>query len=537
MKIRKFYSVIFAAAFLIYPMTSNLCGVGSDQEPKAASVLAPNLLGQEYVDVLNGFSLRPLAGCELADHPVRPDSPDAYPVAFSSGPPYWEHLKVPPSKELVRFFDGKKDIGITVSLLVTRQKMTIQNMLELRQAFWESGGKAVLASGKTEIIHDRPVAIVEFSWSASGPDKPGLAAREALIQHEQNRYYSILLTWPVSAQNDQNLMLDWQSLLSNFTCFNEADFQQRSTAARKNAQQLLTQLPAVATADQTAGQAWYRIVHAGREIGFRRLTHQPIKYQDAPAQQFIIDDVLREGLFLPDYARMMGVWLFAGREDNSEQPPTEPVAGPVRLLERSTLKNDLSGGEFEVGIQEQQKPGNRKRCLGSWASKALKISMFADPQNPDQSVNETFEINDKIFLTWPHMLLMGKSVSRQVGQEYIFVSYLNGSLGYFSMRMAAKTVWQPSEPVPSSSAAADKAAATTASPAAPSDKSAANAIPAWLLVSRMDTDGTIVDIWLDNNGQVLQQKHNELMLILSDAPTVQKLWSEVFKELNPDSPK
>jgi hypothetical protein len=116
------------------------------------------------------------------------------------------------------------------------------------------------------------------------------------------------------------------------------------------------------------------------------------------------------------------------------------------------------------------------------------------------------------------------------------VSYLNGSLGYYSMRVAAKTAWQPSEPA-ASSAAADKAAAVAASPAAPSDKSAANAIPAWLLINRMDTDGTIVEIWLDNNGQVLQQKHNELMLILSDAPTVQKLWPDDFKELNPETPK
>jgi hypothetical protein len=524
MKPRKYYSLfLLAVGMLVLPLGLP-AAADNPTETKPAVQAVSALLGQEYVDVLSGFSIRPLTGCELGGRQAPPDSSNAYPEAFRLQPPYWDILKVPPSKELVRFFDKKKELSIDVSLLVTRQKITIQNMLDARTAFWQSGGKASFAPGITEIIHDRPVAILEFTWPAVSPSQSGLIVREALIQHEQNRYFSILLTRPAPKPDEQqNSPLDWQAILNNFTCLNDADLQQRAAAARKNSQQLLAQMAAAAAADKTADLSWYRIIENGREVGFRRIARRPVQFQETPAQEFTTADILNNGTILPEYSRMMGLWLFASGDHNGDQPPVaETMAGPVSLLGRFVLKNDFTGGEFEVGFRDQQKPGNRKRCLGSWTAKALKITVFSDPQTPDQGVDETIEISDKIFLSWAQDMLMGRSIARQVGQEYFFVSYRNGDLGYYSVRVAGKSAWQPLEPP---------------APSGTAEKPAVNAIPAWYLIGRMDTDGTIVETWLDNDGQLLQKKHNGIVLIRSTPEAVQALWPQPFKDLNPDTQK
>ena len=73
-------------------------------------------------------------------------------------------------------------------------------------------------------------------------------------------------------------------------------------------------------------------------------------------------------------------------------------------------------------------------------------------------------------------------------------------------------------------------------PAGPTDSSKSpeqtQLIPATYLVGQLNTQGPIVEYWLDENGRTLIQKANGISLIRSDLPTIQKRWPRQLQLMN-----
>ncbi|MCH9022756.1 MAG: hypothetical protein IID32_08310 [Planctomycetes bacterium] len=239
----------------------------------------------------------------------------------------WELLKLPESKEVVRFTHPGKNQNLYVYLLVTRQKMTIEQMLQARKNYWQQfTNQVTLSEARTVTVSDRPAVTSTILWHPQKKNWRRLI-RETVIQKEKNRYFLLAfvtsLTTPDSESAD---ILLTEAISNNFVFFSESDFQLRRGKARIEAQTLLAEWSSSRIKEILQNKCWYRIVHQGLDVGFHYV-QESVKI--LPEKKHRIDvtynDYVANAQAFALYANMMGVRIAPPPGETGRSPSTGPV--------------------------------------------------------------------------------------------------------------------------------------------------------------------------------------------------------------------
>jgi len=242
-----------------------------------AQITKPEILSLKYVDSRNGFSLRsPCLSEPSSNHTsfVSPqtEKPDqVWPNLMN-----WDALKIPPSKELVRFVPTDNNVQaseLRVCLLVVKKNLSIEQMLQTRLGYWQKyPEQATVRKKQTAIFNNHPAAEFTVIWKSTNKNKEHASRiyREVLIQNEKDRYFMLVLISPDGTAGDfsagETLM---ETIARNFHCLGKTEEDRRWTQAGKQAQQLLDKLkPELLKQYVATGKIWYRLTRFGKDIGF-----------------------------------------------------------------------------------------------------------------------------------------------------------------------------------------------------------------------------------------------------------------------------
>jgi len=457
----------------------------------------PGLTGIEYVDIRNGFVLRPPRGSiPFSTPPTDLTCPKQDPCLAVPDLSSWQLVKIPPSQELVRFvqmLDKGQNI-LSVYLLAAKKQMNIEQMLQDRSGFWKQyPQQATIKQEKTDIINNRQAALITVLWKGKGKAKATQILDEALIQNEKDRYFLLRLTTPNgSADTVTNAAKLSAAVRNSFNCLGKDEEDRRWEQARKQAQALWQGTKPEQIQKLALEESWFRLHRCDKDIGFLQINEK--WQQEKTKQQFVINvqgyiNNERDGIVLAHLQGWQGV--LPGGNGSVKMP-----AGPVRLIGREVLDGSRAGEQFEHQLLSVNGPSKQYRELGQWQGNNLIINRFNPDQKDDKGITEKLEVDPQVYLPQAAKVILPRLVERKPGREYVFMEYYNRVLCYYVLRVAAEETLTIGK----------------------------EQVKTVYLIGQAGAQGPIIEIWLDEKGQIVRQRGGGLVLERSTAEAIKKIW-------------
>ena len=496
----------------------------AETPPETEVKLPANLLGPAYVDLRSGFSMRPPVDFVIGSIPC-----DTEPAQHAGLPDQmtWDQLKLPSSKALICFDRPGRREQLLVYLLVTRKAMTTEEMHTARQNYWQTfAGKATLGETGTETVSNFPAAVTQVTWQPA-LEAAAVALRETVIQREKNRYFLVMHVRDTSEGDELDADVD-ELISSNFVCMAESETKQRRQAARQAAQGVLEPLTSAALKDKLVDQSFYRIRYQGQEVGFQWSRQQVRVMEDQKQHTFEIlcSDYVDNAAAAQAYGELLG-WRLA--EAGAEKTR---FIGPVWFTNRCELDSDLKTETFEVQAADRQQPPNLFCEKGAWNENQVTVELCQAVEVEGNGGMEPLQITgkiEKIFLPLTLTKILGSLIEPVLGKEYVFARYFYQTLGFYSLRVAARQEITPqplvleTKPENAPATGADDQVETEPDPP----------IKTLYMVGQLNTQGPIVEMWLDEQGQVVVERGGGLELILSSREEIAQRWPKEWAQLEP----
>ncbi|MBN2376658.1 MAG: hypothetical protein JXD22_09660 [Sedimentisphaerales bacterium] len=525
-------------------------------KPVQSTPLPISLLDAAYVDIRNGFSVRPPLGSQLAtsekilvnspttdkddtpdnndtvkktDAPESTDTPDSTGITDGNLPNLiagWDLLKFPESKELVRFHHASTQRTLVVYLLAAKRKSDIEKVLQARLDFWKKFSKNAQVQSQTNTqIKDQSAALLTVNWLGDPSQPPQQIVRETIIQAENKRFFLLAL---IEANPDQTVKPSIQALaaalIRNFTCFGKTEESRRWLEARKNAQAALENLKFSQAKLILCPPASFRILRDAKDIGFY-LTSQSL---DDQAEKSTIS--LKYAAFVNNsidaqrLLRLLG-WARSATSQTDENPPP---AGSYSFNAEFILNNSLRSENFSCKFINLDNRQFGHTETGSFINSKLNVQRFDDPQNPDKVFSESLKADERLFLTSALAQLLPRMMTYKINDEFVFQLYNNRSVRYHFLHVAGIS----SLNVAASNKSTDSPNNGTETPTNQnSDNQKTQEIKTYRLVSQTGPDGPIVETWIDEKGNLLKlQANNGLTLLRCTTEKINELWPEAAQK-------
>ncbi|GEM_PF-2276040 len=495
-----------------------------------AGELPPNILDAAYVDIRHGFSIRPPVGSQIvprqsacAPLPLEERSSEELPAGQPHnvliGPDIpilanWQAVRVPESKELIRFHNAPKNLTLSLCLLVCRQRTDVQAMLDARRAYWAHfPQQASIQQLECDTINSAPAvrAAIAYQPPLHEPNLPAdpYVLHESLIQKEDNRFYLLAMACPARAPADPpdyNTLMD--AVARTFVSFDRKEQPRRWRQARRRAEQALADAPFDRLKLLLQDQLYFRITAQGRNIGFRCLGETLLTGEAAPALRISEHTCLRGG---PDAARFI-TGLGWSRSLAGAALPCLDGSVSLDLQAQFSLASDLKKHDFQVQISTSadQAPFAHETATGEAGT--LHVTYFEDPNDPEKSRSIQAKTDEALFTPWALAYLLGRACDLRVNDEFLFQTYSNHALRWRTLRVAAQTDLTITDETPSG----DNSPAKTVS------------VPVFYLVEQTGADGPITETWIDQKGTVLKQRIEGITLLRSTAEELTGLYGDTF---------
>jgi len=362
-----------------------------------AQITKPEILSLEYVDSRNGFSLRPPCFSEPLSNRIsfilpQTEKPDqAWPNLMN-----WDAIKIPPSKELVRFVPTDSNVQaseLRVCLLVVKKNLSIEQMLQTRLGYWQKyPEQATVQKKQTAIFNNHPAAEFTVIWKSTNKNKKPTSRiyREVLIQNEKDRYFMLALISPDGTAGDfsagETLM---ETIARNFHCLGKTEEDRRWTQAGKQAQQLIDKFKPELLKQHTAtNKIWYRLTRFDKDIGFFVLSR--IWQGTGKAENLKIQ-------FYGSVGNAEDRSIFAHSQGWQAVPPTgrggtKLPAGPVFLQGEIVLGNNLRNERFDYQFTGPKDTQPDYREQGQWKADTLTVKRYDVPRQSDKFITEKLDV-------------------------------------------------------------------------------------------------------------------------------------------------
>ena len=498
-----------------------------------ADDLPRNILDPAYVDIREGFSIRPPVGSQIVPRQstLTPLAQDQAPteemppaqtqnVLIGPGIPIlaeWQSIKVPESKEIIRFHNNPKDLTLSLCLLVCRQRTDPQAMLDARRAYWAHFPQQVTVE-QIDLVTintaDAVRATIIYQPQAQDPNLPSTpyTLREAIIQKEDNRFYLLAMASPTRDPADPptyDTFMD--AAAGTFISLDRTEQQQRWRQARRHAEQALAEIQFDRLKLLLQDQTCFRITAGDRNIGFRRLSEPLLSNDNAPAIRITDHTFLRAE---PDAARLI-TGLGWAKVLADAILPTQSPPQPLDLQAQFALDRNLKKHEFQVRITAGADPVPLAHETGHCEADTLNINYFEDPNDPQRPRAIQAKTDETLYAPWTLAHLLGRILDLKVNDEFVFQVYSNHALRWRTLRVAAKTELTLDPDIPASETA-------TVSPNL-------QPIPVTYLVEQTGADGPITETWIDQKGAILKQRIEGITLLPASADTLKTLYPDAFK--------
>ncbi len=486
--------------------------------------LPPSLLDRTYVDIRYGFSVRPPHGAQFSRVLTAPEiaAQKQTPAALEES----ELLRLPESKELVRFYEESTQTTLTVSWMVARQRnFTIEKMRTTREQHWQTfPTQATVQQSQTDTHNALVSAFVSVSWKSQTSDAVPLLIQETILQCEPSRFFMLVLTRPIRDASQRDAAEKLRSaVVKNFEYFDKTEQEQQRRVARLRAQQWLAGLRFNSIKDILEPQQWYRIRDRKNDIGFMRITEQLATVEEKTVIQIHCDNYISSTSMAEPFLQ------WRGYEKGPAQPDqTNPkVRGPIRLQEEYQLWGDLKAERFLITCVDPNHPQPRHHEQGVWKPGNLTLTQFNDPADEQKRLSETLKVNDQLFLPGTLDVLLPRLLPRKPTEEYLFLRYAHRALRFYALRIVGHETL---------TVARTTAAETDSDSQEPVEKE--TKIPTTYQVGRVGLDGPIVESWIDKNGRLIKLRTQDgIILFSSNEETVQTLWPEPVKILKTEPNK
>jgi len=471
-------------------------------QEKSGGVIPPSVLGAEYVDILNGFSLRPAAGFELNTNFSAEDSAGGYREGAYSLTS-WDALKTLSSKPLVGCVEPRTGTELILSVLSPRHPMKIKEMLEGRIGFWKQVQENTQAvSYPEEVVNDRPAGWLEVTIPGSGEGAPARRICEALIQQDPGRYFSLI--WSVkgtgvlefpSETNDQ--------VVRNFTSLKEESVKQRWNQARKQAQQLLEAIRPKVVKSELRKDLWFGISYQGQDIGFRRVQQQAWKTED---KKYI--EIDWQDSFLSErgtgYLQSRGLYPVPMDEESAIAWLSRVAAVQGKILLQEDCKSETS--ELQYRIPDEATSVFQEDIR--WSSGTIEVRR--QQRGITDSYLESMKVKDATYLGQGLWELFGRLGELKPNQEFLFNRYHQGQLDYCYIRVirVAAGAGKKDPKAGSAPAAADQPDGERAT----------------YLIAKMGLSGPAVELWMDGEGTLTQWRCNGFVGARQEEAAIRSRW-------------
>lgn len=492
------------------------------QSPEKSKSLSSGLLDVAYVDLTNGFTVRAPAGSMIV--PTDAADPPTLPLLAE-----WDQLKHPESKELIRFRQPFSDQHLTITLMVTRKKMTVEKMTEARGEYWQQFDiRATILDVSDDTLYDHPAVVSSIEWQAL-PEEPNRVLRETIIQLSKKRYFAILHSIAADSMIAPPFSLVAERVASNFQCLSKADIDQRWHQAKKNGKTLLASLESGKIKEHLIPLHWYRILYKGEDAGFH-LVEERVQLLPEKQHAFVVRTTgyLDNPKAILPYFEMHG-WRVKPTKRASDDTA---FARPIQWVSEFSLDGKLHAEQFDVQLTDLTHPDNNLCERGQWRDSTIRVTDCRE-NSEDDMIGAPLEIalsanNQKNYLSRVNTRFVHRFIKNKIGDEYIFVRYINRNIGYFSLRVNAEIDLKVE----------DRSADVPGSPDS-SDKSAAKSITAYYSIAQLSSKGPIVEYWTNEKGALLRQKSGYIELQQSHHQEIRERWPKQMEamELTDKKPK
>ncbi len=511
-----------------------------------------SLLDTAYINIRNGFSVRPPLGSQLAtseenlDNSPTPDNgndDDADDTAEKTDAPEstvttdgnlpnliagWNLLKFPESKELVRFHHAAAQRTLVVCLLAAKRKSDIEKVLQARLDFWQKFSQNAQVQSQTNTrIKDQPAALLTIKWQPDPSQPLHQIVRETIIQAEDKRFFLLAL---IEANPDQAVKPSIQALsaavIRNFTCFGKTEEGRRWLEARKNAQAALENLKFSQAKLILSTPASYRILRDSKDIGFYQIGESLNNQSDNSTITIKSAAFVNNSADAQLLLRLLG-WARSATSQTDENPLP---AGTYSFNAEFTLKKSLKHENFSCKFINLDNRQFGHTETGSFINAKLDVQRFDDPQNPDKVFTESLKADERLFLTSTLAQLLTRMISYKLNDEFVFQLYSNRSVRYHFLHVAGTS----SLNVAAANKSTDAPAKETDTPT--EKKAAPQKIRTYHLISQTGPDGPVVETWIDEKGNLLKlHANNGLTLLRCTTEKINQLWPEAAQKTSLDN--
>ena len=464
-----------------------------------------------YVDMRSGFSLELGADWELyggcpTDEVAQAGSKQGW-VDLAG----WEAVKIPASKELVRFgvAAGDRKQYLTVDLLVLKRDLEVGEIVTARRQYWERNPTRVIVTEGPALSARLqttcgPAGFLTVLWRSEDQVAWQWFIREALIRSERGRYFLLRLVVPAGVRrNDNGPEPDIERLTSSFVCFGEAEVRRRWARAGQNGRDLIKRRVSVAS-----GQECYRVMRGGNEIGFLVVTVERKAATGVGPGQVVGTNIcgyVADGDGGVKLAGMLG-WAGGPGQMDSGRSST----GPLTLAGEIILDPCLGQETFEFTVAS---PGNTRGYgeEGMWQGGRLSLKRWDDVTQRERVIEAELEVKQDLYLPWSAWRGMGKLLDGKGAQEYVVMLYGNRGLGHCTIKSGPQEA--------ASGGAAQKR-----------DEEPLNTY----VVAQMSADGPVVESWFSGEGtrRLLRQRSDGVTLESCDMSRLEQHWARELQEMN-----
>jgi len=468
-----------------------------------------------YLDIRRGFSVSPPAGSEIWGGAGAGNGAFREFMGLSD----WEVLQVAESKPLVQFVQNAGDYVLTVIQLAGKENRDLEKMIQARADYWK--GKTTVEK-VTRRQFDNAGDAASWLKVELKDDAAVSAIREALFEQKAGHYLMLSLISGNQPTDDKLMDL----IVDHFEVMSETDRKNRWATALLQAESLMGALDFHGLRELMVDEQWFRIMRNDRDLGYLQMLGQlggdgyliPVS-QATPntleiyeleitvdVKSYLDDKIAAEKL-----ARLLNVSSNANDHQGPARESTDDQArmkkaDMIRVNFYSTVMQDMETEYFYFEVKG--KDDYQYRESGEWIGGTMKVVRYDNPKERRESTVVTLEPNPLLYLPGEISHLMPQVLSGDPGQEYAFSLYSNRGMKDYVIRTGGRRdIVIEIEP-----------------PAQPGDKPKTKKFFAYYLISQAGADGPIVETWIDQDGYILKQQSEGLILLRSDAATVKKMW-------------
>lgn len=484
--------------------------------------LPGSLLGRAYVDIRYGFSVRAPYGTRFSYDQTIPETAtqNQSPASLEES----DQLRLPESKELVRFCEESGETTLTVSLMVARKRnFTIEQMQATREQHWQRfPTQADLEPNSIAAHHDLPSLSVTVHWKRSPSDTTSFLIQETILQCEPSRFFVLTLTQAIQNASQQSAAKKLNSaVVKNFEYIDKSEQDQRRRAARLRSQKCLDGLGFLSVKNTLSLPYGYRIRYQNKDIGYMQIREQLGTLDEKTVIQIHCDSFVASRSMAASFLRLRGYGKGPAPPGSSGHTPW----GSIRLHEEYQVLGDFKSEKFLAICVDPNHPPTKYREQGTWKPGDITILRFDDPTDETKHFSETLKVNDKLYLPGGLTFLLHRILEPNPTEEYLFLRYANQVLRFYSLRVVGQETLRVAKPD------------TQESPSGTEEPvEQETTISTTYLVGRVGLDEVIVETWIDKNGHVVKLRtQDDLVLIRSTIETLEKLWPKEIQSLKKES--